>query len=324
MTRRKPSLQGPFQGVKHPVPRIIAGSLVASLAILAIVLFATSGGVEFHMFGADNTAKADGATATSADGVKCPGDMPVPDPRPAKGTPVKVSALCFVKGDVEVSDSEKGTYTSAHLSDSQGNLLLCIDGCWIRADYGANVTDRLPDDLIKEMMVKDCGSGCKLVHLWIFQGGKLKQLKDGLASEFAIVANANPSPTTAPKADDTKAAPNTCSHSIPNGGTWEVKPGCVIEGDVAVGVSDKGPWLKLYDNVQETGLVVAVDGTASVFVKAPYGASVSGVSVADAFDDVFSLGCGLDNGCWGGVNTVHVKVDNGQLSKTETGPKKTN
>lgn len=292
--------------------------IVGAFAVLVLVAVAIT---HVNVSWGDNgniTANAQTEQATTT----CPGDNPVADPRPSKGTPVHVDAGCNVKGDVEASGSESGSYAPAHLSEaSSGNILSCPEGCWIRADFGANITPRTVPDLVNEMKTSGCegGKGCATVTCWEMKGGNLNKVdcpsSDSGKDTGKSGSNTTPEPSTQPS----KAAPVNCDPSIKKGEVMLVPKNCVVEGDVAVGTSKSGPWTKLYDSDQTTGLVVVTQ--TDVYVKAPYGASASGVSAADAFEDVFDLGCGLDKGCYGGVDTVTVGVQNGNIVVSHGGIK---
>lgn len=309
--------------MRNPFMRALAISAGAAVGVVIVVALAF---IAMGTFGGNNGSKSVNAQEAPV----CPADQPVPDPRITKdkATPVHVEPGCIVKGDVEVSDSQGGTYASAHLSDSQGNLLYCPEGCWIRADYGANITNRPVTELVPEMMSKDCDGGCKVVHGWVFVGGKLTQIPDADVLKLVTILSGDPSkaptpgasPSATPTTTTKTTAPVNCDPSIEKGKSMLVPKNCVVEGDVAVGTAENGPWTKLYDNDQATGLVVVTK--ADVWVKAPYGASASGVSVSDAVSDVFDLGCGLEKGCYAGVDTVTVDVSNGQLVITHSGMKK--
>jgi hypothetical protein len=291
---------------------------MAALLILGVAL------AHINVSWGDN-GNTTASAQTQDQATTCPGDKPVADPRPSQGTPVQVEAGCNVKGDVEVAGSQNGTYAPAHLSEaSSGNILSCPEGCWIRADFGANITPRTVPDLANEMKTSGCegNNGCATVTCWEMKGGTLTKLAScPTSSDTGKAAPPTSTPDTGKAAPPT-SAPNAavdCDPSIPKGKAMLIPANCVVEGDVAVGMSETGPWTKLYDSNQTTGLVVVTQ--ADVWVKAPYGASASGVSPQDAFEDVFDLGCGLDRGCYGGVDTVTVNVTGGNIVVTHGGLK---
>ena len=257
--------------------KILKGALIASAAILAIMVLATSGGIEFHLFGSDHTAKADEATATSADPAKC-----VEHEVHANET-YDVPAGCNVKGDVSVKD-KSGQYVvkfdTGTGSELTGLIVSCPKGCTIKAPYGANVT---PDtvDTLKAAMLKDgCDKqqGCKKVDVFV--------VEDGPAAKAG----------TTPAASTTAAPVDKCDPSLGKGEKMLVPVGCVVSGDVSTGPSETGPWHFEGKGVNTDGTIVVVK-TAPIWVFAPYGASVTGANPDDVKATMMQVGCGFSTGC---------------------------
>lgn len=272
--------------------RSTRGALLVILGVVAVVLIVALAVNNLHW------GNGDGNITVKAQAATCPGDHEV-----KAGETYDVPAGCNVKGDVEVM--ENGSFVKKFDDDpATGLLVSCPQGCSIKAPYGANVSPRTVPDLESEMKSSGCTGGCKSVTKVTIGTVSPDTGKSG--------ATATAVPST--------GSPVNCDPSIEKGKSMLVPKNCVVEGDVAVGMSESGPWTKLYDNDQTTGLVVVTK--ADVWVKAPYGASASGVSVSDAVSDVFDLGCGLDRGCYGGVDTVTVDVQNGQLVISHGGVKK--
>lgn len=197
---------------------------------------------------------------------KCPGDREV-----KAGETVQVPPGCNVKGDVVVNGVRQydGDATT-------GLIVSCPNGCTITAPFGANVTPRGIDDLRAEMLSSGCGSKCTSLRVVTVDGGVSKP------------------PVT---------VTNLCDVSLPKGAKALVPGGCVVSGDVEFASSESGPFRALYDSDQTTGLVVVV--RSDMWIRAPYGASVTNASVDDVVNAVKQTGCGLPNGCRV-VNTVTV------------------
>ena len=197
------------------------------------------------------------------------------------GEKVFIASTCNVKGDVQVSDAENGTFTALYDSDPNTGLLVsCPNGCWVYAEWGANISPRNVDDLTAEMRSSGCDAdGCGSVNhiTW----------PDGSTTSNGTMLPAKP-------------VGDACAFSIPNGQVMLVPTGCVVAGDIEVASSQNGPFTALYDSDQATGLVTVV--SMDTWVKAPWGASVSSASVDDVVRSVDLTGCGLQNGC----DQVHV------------------
>lgn len=99
-------------------------------------------------------------------------------------------------------------------------------------------------------------------------------------------------------------------HEMHEGDTYNVRPDCLVKGDVEVSQSKDGPWIRQYDDDANTGTVVSCpDGC---WVHAPFGANVTPRSYDSVRDEMLSNGC--DNGCES-VNLV-TWSDSGYTDKT--------
>ncbi len=230
----------------------------------------------------------------------CPGDKSVADPRPAKGSPVEVEAGCNVKGDLVVSSSKDGVYKAANKNEaSSGNILSCPEGCWIRADYGANITPRTVPDLYNEMKTSGCEGqkGCKTVTCWEMKGGNLTELANCPTSSGNDNGKA---PDNTPSATPTSQA-KACGDELKVWETRMVPAGCIIVGDVS---TDGGPHLQKagMNNRNDVGFVQVL--TKDTVITAPYGAGVHS-SPPDTVDGLVKstkyYGCDHGEGCFGGV-----------------------
>lgn len=235
----------------------------------------------------------------------CPGDKSVADPRPAKGSPVEVEAGCNVKGDLVVSSSKDGTYTAAHKNEANsGNILSCPEGCWIRADYGANITPRTVPDLYNEMKTSGCEGqkGCKTVTCWEMKGGNLTELANCPTSSGNDNGKAAPdnTPSATPKVQ--QPMNNSCEPELNFGDKRIVHKGCIVRGDVKVRpAGSTGEFKVVHDSRQDTGTVQQLDADYEVYNY--QGASImpEGYPLSLAIEAEKASGCGTGYGCPGGI-----------------------
>lgn len=84
-----------------------------------------------------------------------------------KGSKALVSGGCAVSGDVEAASSENGPFKALYDSDQTTGLVVVVKSdTWIRAPYGASVTNAAVDDVVNAVEQTGCGlpNGCRVVN----------------------------------------------------------------------------------------------------------------------------------------------------------------
>jgi|GEM_PF-6431425 len=125
-----------------------------------------------------------------------------------------------------------------------------------------------------------------------------------IVAKTASRPTATPEPTAAATLSVTG---DLCEMKWKPGQIRQVPAGCTVSGDVQVATGPNGPWIALYDNNQDTGLVVNFG--SSLWIKAPWGASAN-ASPAEWWVDAMKV-----RGCAGSCSSVVVlycSVDSGR------------
>ncbi len=84
-----------------------------------------------------------------------------------KGSKALVPGGCVVSGDVEAGSSENGPFKALYDSDQTTGLVVIVKSdTWIRAPYGASVTNAAVDDVVNAVKQTGCGlpNGCRVVN----------------------------------------------------------------------------------------------------------------------------------------------------------------
>lgn len=84
-----------------------------------------------------------------------------------KGSKALVPGGCVVSGDVEVASSENEPFKALYDSDQTTGLVVVVKSdTWIRAPYGASVTNAAVDDVVNAVKQTGCGlpNGCRVVN----------------------------------------------------------------------------------------------------------------------------------------------------------------
>lgn len=84
-----------------------------------------------------------------------------------KGSKALVPGDCIVSGDVEAASSENGPFKALYDSDQTTGLVVVVKSdTWIRAPYGASVTNAAVDDVVSAVKQTGCGlpGGCRVVN----------------------------------------------------------------------------------------------------------------------------------------------------------------
>jgi hypothetical protein len=133
---------------------------------------------------------------------------------------------------------------------------------------------------------------------------------------LATVSNIEVSPPT-PQLQPTKNAAHRPSHlSIANGETFSPLQGWgwICTGDLSITLSN-GTRVSLYDNVQQTGLLLVIEPNSEIIVNAPFGGYCEPYSQGEKDRRVLSItSMMLDEGCVGGCSSINTK----EIDKTGT------
>lgn len=84
-----------------------------------------------------------------------------------KGAKAIVPSGCIVSGDVEFASSENGPFKAIYDSDQTTGLVVVVKSdTWIRAPFGASVTNASVDDVVNAVKQTGCGlpNGCRVVN----------------------------------------------------------------------------------------------------------------------------------------------------------------
>lgn len=104
----------------------------------------------------------DGSTGSTAINVTGLCDVSLP-----KGSKALVPGGCIVSGDVEAASSENEPFKALYDSDQTTGLVVVVKSdTWIRAPYGASVTNAAVDDVVNAVKQTGCGlpGGCRVVN----------------------------------------------------------------------------------------------------------------------------------------------------------------
>lgn len=84
-----------------------------------------------------------------------------------KGSKALVPGGCIVSGDVEAASSENEPFKALYDSDQTTGLVVVVKSdTWIRAPFGASVTNAAVDDVVNAVKQTGCGlpGGCRVVN----------------------------------------------------------------------------------------------------------------------------------------------------------------
>lgn len=268
----------------NPVMAVLAAIGIVAILILALPLIA-----DWVDDRTDHIASADDniTTQTGGGGATTSQAACEERPLPASQDIIEIEPGCNVKGDIWAGPTRDSVKKLHDDNEKTGLIVSCPNGCFVKAEHGANVTPRTVPDLESEMKDSGCGitGGCETVDKQVVNrdapdGGK-PSAGDG----------------TVPGQKSTEDLLADCDLSLrPTDPPIRVPKGCIVMGDVQVASSQGGSFAPLYDNNPKTGLIVNVVSD-NVWVRAPFGASVNDSTPAEAEASMKMVGCGLADGC---------------------------